>query len=178
MLNVLIETVGKLEELIKDQSRWQSLVVNKRKPHTYRAFTYDGDNRICLHRFEPCSKNEVFAHPHPWPGAFLVLHGRYRHKVGYSPDLESSPTWHLDSILTPGSMYEIVDPQTWHFVQPLETCYSIMVNGPEWADGEKHAKCVTTKGKDLKEMDEEELRNHLFWFHYLLPKIKLYGEKL
>jgi len=172
MLDVLKEKLELLPSLLHDITLWDSLIVNRRKPHTYRVFTYDGDIRICLHRFDPCSESEVFAHPHPWPGAFIVLYGRYRHRVGYSHDLVAEPEWVMDSILSPGSMYEITNPQTWHSVQPLEVCYSVMVNGPAWPDGWEHESTVTTKGKDLEKMPEYDLAHHLTWFKHLLPKIK------
>jgi len=55
---------------------WDSLIVNRRKPHTYRASRMYGDWRICLHRFDHCSEKQAFRHPHPWPGGFFVLGGQ------------------------------------------------------------------------------------------------------
>jgi hypothetical protein len=147
--------------------QWDSLVINKRKPYTYRAFMsylYQGvDLRVCLHRFEPCGPDECFVHPHPWPGGFIMLAGEYVHRIGYSPDLDSEPTMLFEEIVRPYSMYEITNKQTWHSVQPLKRCYTIMLNGPPWE--EQHSHTRTTKGKDLDKFTESELTNHLsvFW---------------
>ena len=171
-----MEYIEKLEEYLpkvrkwlnedlanSDFSRWDTLIINRRKPYTYRAFTMDGDYRICLHRFDGCSEEEAFKHPHPWPAAFKVVKGSYRHWVGRSPDLTSQPLEVFDSVMTAGAMYEISDRHTWHGVQPYGTVYTIMVNGPAWKD--PHIFTVTTKGKDLDKMSEDELRNHLQVFN-------------
>lgn len=147
--------------LLTDRSKWDSLIVNRRKPHTYRVFTYFGNNRICLHRFDPCDRHESFDHPHPWPGAFLLLKGSYRMKIGHSPDRISPPVPVADFVLHAGSAYEISDPLTWHSVTPLETTYTLMLNGPTWGPEVAHKDVRTTKGKDLDKMPEDELLAHL-----------------
>ena len=147
---------------------WKSLVINRRKPHTYRAFTMFGEDRICLHRFEECSEAEAFMHPHPWPGAFLVVSGPYRHWVGRSSNLEDQPNEVMDSVMCKGSIYQIVDPQVWHMVQPLETSYTIMLNGPVW--DVQHKETRTTKGKNLDSMSEDDLITHLKIFQEFLEE--------
>lgn len=147
--------------LLQDRSKWDSLIVNRRKPHTYRVFTYVGENRICLHRFDVCDLHESFDHPHPWPGAFMILKGSYRMRIGHSPDRVSPPVPVADFILTEGSAYEIISPLTWHSVTPLETTYTIMLNGPTWGPDIAHKDVKTTKGKDLDKMPEDELLAHL-----------------
>jgi len=67
-----VQSVVRGEESLDE---WGSLVINRRKPHTYRVFRQFGEYRVCLHRFESCSEEEAFPHPHPWPGAFLLLKG-------------------------------------------------------------------------------------------------------
>lgn len=168
----LTERIPKIKQWIDEDlesgnyDRWDSLVINRRKPHTYRAFTMDGDYRICLHRFEPCSEEEAFKHPHPWPGAFIVMAGAYRHWIGMSKDLESQPEKVMDSVMRLGSMYEIVNKTTWHSVQPLDTSYTIMINGPAW--DVQHKETRTTKGKDLEKMDRDDLKSHLINFQAFL----------
>jgi hypothetical protein len=165
MIDKLTELLPQISEWLVadlesgDFSRWDSLIINKRKPHTYRVFTMVGDLRVCLHRFEPCGPLECFKHPHPWPAAFLVLDGNYRHWIGHSPTMDGEPLKVYEEILAPGTMYEITERQTWHSVQPLNMTYTIMVNGPPWE--EQHSQTRTTKGKDLDKMDEEELKAHL-----------------
>lgn len=91
----------------------------------------------------------------------MILKGSYRMRLGRSPDRESPPMPVADLILTAGSAYEITDPLTWHSVTPLETTYTIMLNGPTWTPEVAHKDVRTTKGKDLDKMPEDELLAHL-----------------
>lgn len=135
-----------LDSLTNGDDEWDSLVINRRKPHTYRMFKHFDGLRVCCHVFDQCDEEDAFAHPHPWPGAFLILSGEYIHTVGFSPDLQSQPTFLYREIVRPFMMYEIVHKQTWHKVQPTVRTHTIMVNGEPW-DG--HNETRTTKGKDL-----------------------------
>jgi hypothetical protein len=166
MIETLQKLIPEIFASINRDDEWDSLIVNRRKPWTYRVFRKFGDFRVCLHAFDPCSTEESFAHPHPWPGAFLMLKGSYIHNVGFSQDLQSEPVFHFREIVRPYSMYEIVDRRTWHTVQPLERTYTIMVNGEPWENA--HANVRTTKGKDLDKMQPNELREHLSEFLVLL----------
>lgn len=175
MLDVLQKAVPTLPELLDKRELWDSLIVNRRKPYTYRVFTKLPDgNRLCLHKFDPCHDHEAFGHPHPWAGAFLVLEGKYRMTVGYSLDRESLPENVMTTIMTSGSMYEIVNPLTWHSVVPLETTYTIMVNGEPWKPDVAHQEVRTTRGKDLDKMPEDELLEHLKHFKEL---VELYSSE-
>ena len=95
-----------------------------------------------------------------------MLKGSYVHRVGFSPDLTSEPTFHFREIIRPYSMYEITDRRTWHTVQPLERTYTIMVNGEPWDNA--HANVRTTRGKDLDKMEPDDLHDHLTEFQMLL----------
>ena len=167
-LNKLQETLKQLPQLLDNVDNWDSLIVNKRKPHTYRVFHFlpNGD-RVCLHRFETCHTHEAFAHPHPWPGAFIILKGKYNMEVGSSIDQNSNPQTVANFILNKHSSYEIVNPLTWHAVVPLETTYTIMINGPAFGV-EAHKAAVTTKGKDLDKMPADELVEYLNVFKNLV----------
>lgn len=148
-----------LPEILKsiDDDDWQSLVINRRKPHTYRIFKNlksHEDLRVCLHVFDSCEPEDAFPHPHPWPGAFLMLAGEYVHTIGYSLDLESEPVFLYREIVRPFTMYEITHKQTWHKVQPTKRTYTVMINGQAW-DG--HVETRTTKGKDLDQLSEDEM---------------------
>jgi len=133
MLQELQNALELLPDLLNKREAWDSLVVNRRKPHTYRVFTHLPNGfRVCLHKFTTCHQHEAFPHPHPWAGAFLLLQGKYKMTVGHSPDRFSPPDKVMEMILTPGCMYEIIEPHTWHAVIPLETTYTIMVNGEPW----------------------------------------------
>lgn len=97
-------------EASADSQRWGSIVINKRRPHTYRAFLMEGGTRICLHRFEACDAEDAFPHPHPWPSAMLILSGIYDMAVGYTADLESAePAPVIDVTLGAGSTYHMAD---------------------------------------------------------------------
>ena len=156
-------------ERIDQQSLWDSLIVNKRKPYTFRAFSQDLDTgrRICLHRFEPCDYDDAFAHPHPWACQILVLSGRYRMWVGQSRDKEDDkPEKAIELLLTAGSTYSMRNRLTWHKVVPETVCYSLMVNEEPWDD--PHSKAPTTKGKDLDQFTNAQLFEHLSIFKELL----------
>jgi hypothetical protein len=170
MLDILKNIIPKVPELLREPDNWESLIINKRKPHTYRAFTQLDDIRVCLHKFDMCAQNEAFWHPHPWPGAFLVLSGSYEMKVGYSQDRVSPPKEVLKTILYKGSSYEMLNPLAWHSVVPKSTCYTIMVNGPAWDLDYAHKDIKVTKGKDLKKMSENELDRHLSIFEDLIQE--------
>lgn len=166
MIRVLVDYLPVIYGDLDGVNGWESLVINRRKPWTYRVFRKYGNFRVCLHAFDPCENSEAFAHPHPWPGAFLMLKGAYIHSLGASVDLKSKPDFFERAIITPYSMYEIINPRTWHSVQPLERTYTIMVNGEPW--GNPHKDVKTTKGKDLDKMSPEDLIIHLGEFKDLL----------
>lgn len=177
MIEILREKIPEIHASVRDialgkkpVTEWGSLVINRRKPHTYRVFRQFGEHRVCLHRFEPCSEDEAFPHPHPWPGAFLLLQGEYVHTVGGSADLESKPEFYIREIVRPYSMYEIINPKTWHRVQPLKTTYTVMLNSEPW--DEQHNETRTTKGKDLDNMDEDSLFKHFVHFENMLHLYK------
>lgn len=166
MLEELNKTLLSLPTLLDEPEIWDSLIINRRKPHTYRIFTQVGDNRICLHKFDVCNREEAFKHPHPWPGAFKVLKGKYQMFVGHSIDLQAQPREVATFIVSAGSSYEIVSPHTWHSVIPLETTYTVMVNGPPFEY--QHKEVRTTKGKDLEKMTKDELLESLEVFKALI----------
>lgn len=162
MLDQLNAVIADLPKLLKERDQWQSLIVNRRKPHTYRVFRQIGELRVCIHRFEVCDEQEAFLHPHPWPGAFCILRGSYLMTLGQSIDRVSEPTISSKIVMVPGSKYEITSPLTWHSVTPIgDECWTIMVNGKPWDSSVAHAKVTTTKGKDLNSMESGDLRGFL-----------------
>ena len=159
---------GTILGLLEDQSKWDSLIINRRKPHTYRIFTWLNNDRICLHMFNVCDKHEAFSHPHPWPAVFKILKGAYRMSLGRSPDRKSDPVPISELIMTTGSYYSIEDPLVWHSVIPLHVTYTVMLNESPWDTTIAHTKVRTTKGKDLDKIDENELKAFLAVFKGLL----------
>ncbi len=165
VLKSIRNALGYSPEGARDE--WESLVIDRRKPHTTRAFRMFGENRVCLHVFEPCEAKECFSHPHPWPGAFLMLKGEYIHHVGCTNYLtDKNVKWIARELVRPDTFYEITSPFTWHGVHPLKTSFTIMLNGPEFEN--KHEETRTTKGKDLKSLDFHSLLHHLTSFEVLL----------
>ena len=179
VLDKLNEVLQRLPQLLQDPSMWDSIVINKAKPVTYRVFTnyFGGANyRVCLHKFEKCSTLESFMHPHAWPAAFKLLKGSYELELdrsnGYSvlPD-SIRREWRpcKDShkiIMVSGSSYQMVHPLVWHKISPLEETYTVMINGDEYA--KKHRKCRTTKGKGLDKMPKGDLLDFLEQFRRLV----------
>lgn len=168
MLDKLANTLRILPPLLTDKSKWDSLIVNRRKPWTYRVHTQLDDVRVCLHRFEVCDEEESFFHPHPWAGAFIIMDGGYKMGVGYSQSRTEKPKPVMSLELSKWCKYEITDPNTWHSVTPLGLTYSIMVNGAPWDKDFAHQDVRTTKGKDLDKMSDADLTEHLRTFQMLL----------
>ena len=162
MLTKLYDAMELVPQLVSKREVWDSLIINRRKPYTYRVFTtLENGFRLCLHKFDPCDTHESFSHPHPWPGAFTVLSGSYQMSIGYSVNREEKPHLATSLELTRYSSYEIINPLTWHSVVPLETTYTVMVNASPWEPEVAHKDVKTTKGKDLEKMPEEDLLKHL-----------------
>jgi hypothetical protein len=157
MLELLDDALAAIPDLLDTPDAWDSLLINRRKPYTYRAFTLWRGYRLCLHRFETCDEAEAVLHPHPWPGAFAILRGSYLMGVGTSADRTSPPRQALRVVLTAGSRYEITSPLTWHSVVPREECYTVMVNGEAWPEDVAHVGVRRTQGKGLEPIPPADL---------------------
>ncbi len=169
MLNELKNVLAMLPDWLDHPERWESLLINRRKPFTYRVFTSWFDKRVCLHKFDKCHTHEAFPHPHPWPGAFIVLKGAYRMDLSLSKNREDMLPAPVSTIyMTAGSSYEITNPMVWHTVVPLMETYTVMVNGTPWPAEVAHTAVRTTKGKDLDKMPPDDLLKHLKKFRDLL----------
>ncbi len=173
MLDKLYEGLNELPVLLNDRSNWDSLIVNPRQPWTYRVYSKLSNGlRVCLHRFEIFHTHEAFPHPHPWPGAILVLDGSYKMAIGYSVDRESPMLDVMTTVMGKWSAYEILNPLTWHAVIPLETTYTIMVNGTPWESDVAHREVRRAEGNDLEHMPEEKLVAHLAKFQKLINEYR------
>lgn len=164
MLNKLMDmiTSGQVSDLIT-KGKWDSLVINRRQPITYRLFARIDDLRICLYKFKPCDKHESFYHPHPWPAAFFVLSGSYMMELGKYSYIDSLDSVNISKMqLGQYSSYEMIDPLLGHSISPVTDTYTIMINGPEYTH--RHKECRRTKGKDLERMEEQEKRDQLLIF--------------
>jgi hypothetical protein len=132
MLDQLTLAEQQLPYLLTKPELWQSLFVNYEKPHVERVWCPWGDYRINLHRILPCQAEETFFHPHPWPSAMKILGGTYQMLIGYGSGLQEPPI-STTCNLTAGSTYEMVDPDSWHSVRPLDRpVWSVMLTGKPW----------------------------------------------
>lgn len=129
MLQLLAQVEQALPELLTKDD-WASLLVNDETPMVERVWRQLGENRICLHRIHPCYT--PFMHKHPWPSAMRIIEGNYKMDIGYNITLLPPPVA-ATVILTPGSSYEMTDPDGWHSVNPIDTpTLSLMVIGKPW----------------------------------------------
>lgn len=137
MLSALHTAIEALPRLLASSSEWQSVHVTYHPPRVERLWIQHGENRIFLHRIHPCAPDDALWHPHPWPSAVRIVAGRYDHGVSIrAADGEASrdPRMLVRTILSPGSEYEMTEPDAWHVVRPLdEPVDSIMVTGAPYS---------------------------------------------
>lgn len=154
---------------------WQSLVINLRKPETFRMFRFMPDGtRLCLHRFSDCEEGDAFPHPHAWPMECIILNGYYTQQLFEAPNYEDPPNLNFPCsthLHNPGSYYRLNNPLVWHRIVPhSEYVYTLMLNGMPWKMAHKDTR--TTKGKDLEGMTDEQKKTHLDMFQILLKQRK------
>ena len=93
-------------------------------------FQYDKIHRVYFHKIFPSQSSEAaLFHPHPWKSAIRIMDGGYEMGVGHSKTLKAPPIdcklW-LDKY----TVYEMVEKDAWHYVNPLYSpSYSTMVTG-------------------------------------------------
>lgn len=133
MLEVLHDVETKLFELLKNPEQWQSLMINYHPPIVRRVWMQlPGDIRVYLHQIDPCEAEDALMHPHPWPSAIKLRSGMQEVGVGYGKGNDVPPLA-ARMILATGSEYEMIDPDGWHYVRPLEKpSFSLMVTGKPW----------------------------------------------
>ena len=170
MMEKLENVLKELPALLEIPERWDSLVINRRKPFTYRVLSLVEGFRISLHKFDACDRSESFYHPHPWPDAFKILSGAYQMQMGRSVSRFSDPLDAGSFRLYSGSMYAITDPYVWHQITPIMETHTVMVNDPPWDIDVAHTKTRTTVGKDLDKLPLDELVGHLNKFQELIRK--------
>lgn len=121
-----------LPTLLADKSIWKSLLIDYRNPTVERLYTDWNGLRVSLHCIQPCTLEEAFFHPHPWPSAILILEGGYEMGIAYGAGTTTPPTA-MTQVLAAGSLYEMTNPDGWHYVRPVgKPSYSVMVNGKKW----------------------------------------------
>jgi hypothetical protein len=133
MLKVLAEVEQILPQLLQDESTWHSVYVDYHPPMVERLWSSWNGYRIYLHRIHPCEQDEALFHPHPWPSAMRVLEGEYEMAIGFGAGMETPPVAAL-MIARGDFRYEMVHPDSWHYVRPLGApTLSLMISGKPWA---------------------------------------------
>ena len=91
MLSVLDDVLKSLPAMLDDPAAWDSLIVNRRKPTTYRVFRYlDRRNARQPAQVRPVRPTRGVSAPAPVARRIALLEGAYRMWVGFTPDLESA----------------------------------------------------------------------------------------
>ncbi|MDP3770633.1 MAG: hypothetical protein Q8R40_06955 [bacterium] len=131
MLTILREVEIMLPRLLANANDWNSVFVDYHLPFVERVWRQWGEYRIMLHQIYPCAPEEALWHPHPWPSAMKIESGRYEMGIGFRSD--SIPAHAGKHILAEGDTYEMVHPDGWHYVCPLDgPSMSLMVTGKPW----------------------------------------------
>jgi hypothetical protein len=130
----MIQKLFRMEEmlpgLLRQRALWRSLDVDFNQPRVERVWAQVNDLRVSLHRIHPC--DDPLFHGHPWPCAVRVSTGSYEMAVGYGPPGDPPPEA-ATILIGPGSVYEMADMDSWHYVTPIGSpSLSLMVSGRPW----------------------------------------------
>ena len=135
LLKELESALVKLPVLLQRPDIWQTSFINYEKPFVERVWCEYANFRLNLHCIHPCSPEESFFHPHPWPSAMKVFKGTYQMDIGYG-DGNDPPPVAATTLLSPGSCYQMVNIDSWHSVCPIDNpVISVMITGKPWNRG-------------------------------------------
>ncbi len=133
MIAILEQVESHLPSLLRDAVKWKSLDINYHPPRVERLWRQLDNVRVCLHKIHPCKGDQALFHPHPWPSAMKVLSGTYEMAIGYGAG-DEAPPMAVTMIVTGGMKYEMVDPDSWHYVRPIDdVAMTLMVTGHPWS---------------------------------------------
>ncbi len=150
MIQILSDVEEKLHSLITD-SKFNSMYINYHKPFVSRIWFQYGEYRVYLHKIFACKDSEVLYHPHPWQSAIRIIKGRYEMGIGHSKT-KKSPITDCKLILPSGTLYEMTEEDSWHYVNPLqEPVYSLMITGKK-----NERKMPLEPKKDFRTLGTEE----------------------
>lgn len=176
MLDKLSEAAKALPRLLRDPDEWNSLKVDYEHPNVDRIWRQlDADHRILLHKIYPCAAEEALLHPHPWPSTVCVVNnsiGRdicYETGIGYGDPLGDPPPIAAKFLLTAATSYEMVNPNGWHYVRPIDRhVYTLMVIGPLY-DTPKQDRFG--QKREHRPLNDEERRDLFdFWRSWFPPE--------
>lgn len=166
MLVHLAEAKLVLPQVLNTTDGWSTVYADTERPKLSRVWRPFGPFRIYLHILEPCKAEEAFYHPHPWPMATEIQQGQYEQCSGHGdPDAAQGPPVTDTRVFRKGDAYEIMDPNTWHSVRPLDTlCLTFMISGIPY-EGSSGQRRGNTPSRPL---EYEELGMMLYMFRSLM----------
>ena len=166
MLDVLKRAIEDLPSLIRDEGSWNSLRVDYNHPYVDRLWRQFDDHRILLHRIHPCEAEQALLHPHPWPSAMRVLGpGVYETGIGYGDPTGEPPPVAAKFVLKNYGTYEMLDPNTWHYVRPRrQAVHSVMVIGRPFDTPKQDRFGQLRDHAPLDDVTKVELLTKFRWF--------------
>ncbi len=122
-----------LEDLLRNESAWIGQVYQDTRSKMERlALKLEDGGYLALHCIHPCEPGESFYHFHQWPASIHVLEGGYKMGVGSGADDNAPPPVDLTIDVQPGTVYDMPNRDSWHFVETQEPSYSVIVMGQNW----------------------------------------------
>jgi len=118
---------------LRSDVNFQSMYIDYHPPVVERIWFQLGIYRVYLHKIHKCNSSiEALFHPHPWKSAIRIIKGSYETGIGHSATNEI-PVIDWKGILAPGSCYEMVEQDAWHYVNPVSSpVYSLMITGEKF----------------------------------------------
>lgn len=115
---------------LQNPKAWFSLAVRHELPHLDRLWLRSNDSKLCLHRLYPLPVgSKPYFHKHPWACETRLLRGSYWMNVGYGRE---RPPVAVRLRLTPGSVFVMDNPDSWHTVEPEEIVYTVFQITNKW----------------------------------------------
>jgi hypothetical protein len=166
VLDKLRDVINDLPSLLRE-GEWNSLRVDYNHPYVDRLWRqFDQEHRVLLHRIHPCETEQALLHPHPWPSAMRVLGpGSYETGIGYGDPTGEAPPIAAKFRLKNLGSYEMVDPNTWHYVRPIQTpVYTVMTIGRPFDTPKQDRFGQLREHSPLGDEEKIELLRKFRWF--------------
>lgn len=134
MLDILEKTIERMPELVDvPLSEWEASRIDSLPTLDRLKRTVDIDGELFdlfLHKGTWPPKDIVpQPHTHACQSAMYIVHGKYKHTLGFGKETKSYEKVST-SIMHSGDSYEMVNPFTWHYFQPLtDFTLTIMIAG-------------------------------------------------
>ncbi len=148
-----------LLDLLSKPNEWRTLLVDYHPPIVERCWAQLGNYRIFLHFIHKCEVKDALFHPHPWPSAMHVLHGKYEMGLGFGPGLIEPEKMCTVLSENGGLYYDMTHIDGWHYVRPVDgVCATVMLTGKPWEREE------IKSDEPLKPLAEDRKLIMLQWF--------------